>query len=96
MKTTKARKQKRAAAVALQRLVRMRFSVTPKEAEVLLRLLRYCANEPSDVDALEFLSLKEKVESALAHPNDHHQRWEPAANDVWVAADLTGWLPSAA
>src|SRR5208282_3431174 len=32
----------------------------------------------------------------VAPPNDHHQQWEPAANDVWVAADLTGWLPSAA
>ena len=29
-------------------------------------------------------------------PNDHHQRWEPAADDVGVVADVNGWLSSAA
>jgi hypothetical protein len=31
-----------------------------------------------------------------AMPNDDHQRWEPAATDTGIAADLSGWLPSAA
>jgi len=32
----------------------------------------------------------------LLLPNDERQRWEPAAGDARIAADLNGWLPSAA
>jgi len=28
--------------------------------------------------------------------NDHHQRWEPAAEDSRIVTGLNGWLPSAA
>ena len=54
---------------SVQRMVRVRVSVTPKEAEALLSLLRCAANEPSDVDAAEFQSLQTKFERALSGPN---------------------------
>lgn len=59
-------KLKRGSAVRSSRMVLLRLSLTPKEAEVLVRLLEYAANEPSDANDAEFVALRDKTKDALA------------------------------
>ena len=59
-------KLKRGGAVRSSRIVLLRLSLTPAESEALLALLQSAANEPGDVDAKEFESLRVKTERALA------------------------------
>jgi hypothetical protein len=63
-------KKKAAVSVGSGRMVRMRLSLTTEECEHLLYLVREASGEPSDIDYEALLSICNKVEAALAHPND--------------------------
>ncbi len=77
MKTRKLQgKEPGAIGGSVERMVLLRLSLTQKESEVLIGLLRCAANEPSDIDATEFLSLKDKTEVALAQQNVPAERPE--------------------
>src|SRR3974390_1598359 len=45
---------------------------------------------------IRFSEYPELWPTRSATPNDHHQRWEPAARDFRIVPELNGWLPSAA
>jgi hypothetical protein len=53
----------------------------------------HAGDKPLNLVTRDFECFVTRVHMVL--PNDQHQRWEPAAADIRIATDLTGWLPSA-